>query len=310
MMGRKEAILKLRQVLIRRRDALRKALAGDLSSLKELRQQASGDMLDAALDSAQDEISSQLAEVESRELAQIETALERMRMGTYGICEVTGRQIPLARLQALPYATMCIEAQREAEKGGLGGSPVCRLGQRDRLPWRRQRRTPERSGIGRVVVSVPGGCESAAGGGPGGAAGDTWADGAGVVLRSASLQGQVRRNAGRGPQTGQDGGNQSDGGTACSVVRVGISRDLWGLCLLLAVLAKPATGQFSLTSQLTKEDRDRLFREVAEDVAALERQGNVLKKVVVLAKPTVVHIDAKKPTTESVARRSRKPGRE
>jgi DnaK suppressor protein len=122
MMGRKEAILKLRQVLLRRRDALRKALAGDLSSLKELRQQASGDMLDAALDSAQDEISSQLAEVESRELTQIETALERMRLGTYGICEVTGRQIPLARLQALPYATMCIEAQREAEKGGLGGS--------------------------------------------------------------------------------------------------------------------------------------------------------------------------------------------
>ncbi len=42
-----------------------------------------------------------------------------MRNGTYGICEVTGRQIPLARLQALPYATMCIEAQREAEKRGL-----------------------------------------------------------------------------------------------------------------------------------------------------------------------------------------------
>ncbi|MFO7902853.1 MAG: TraR/DksA family transcriptional regulator [Planctomycetota bacterium] len=117
-MGRKEAILKLRQVLLHRRDALRKALAGDLSSLKELREQSSGDMLDAALDSAQDEISCQLAEVESRELTQIENALERMRNGTYGICEVTGKPIPLARLQALPYATMCIEAQREAEQEG------------------------------------------------------------------------------------------------------------------------------------------------------------------------------------------------
>ena len=72
------------------------------------------------------------------------------------------------------------------------------------------------------------------------------------------------------------------------------SRVIWGLCLLLAVLARPAIGQFSLTSQLSQEDRDRLFREVAEDVAALERQGNVLKKVVVLAQPSVVHIDAKK----------------
>lgn len=121
-MGRKEAILKLRQVLLHRRDALRKALAGDLSSLKELREQGTGDILDAALDSAQDEISSQLAEVESRELAQIENALERMRNGTYGICEVTGKPIPLARLQALPYATMCIEAQREAEQQGLSGN--------------------------------------------------------------------------------------------------------------------------------------------------------------------------------------------
>lgn len=118
---RKEAILKLRQVLLRRRDALRKALAGDLSSLKELREQTGGDVVDFALDSAQDEISSQLAEVESRELAQIEGALERMRAGSYGICEVTGRPIPLARLQALPYATMCIEAQREAEKQGRLG---------------------------------------------------------------------------------------------------------------------------------------------------------------------------------------------
>jgi DnaK suppressor protein len=117
-MARKDAILNLRQVLIKRRDALRKALAGDLSLLKELREQSSGDVVDAALDSAQDEISSQLAEVESRELAHIENALERMREGQYGMCEVCNSTIPLARLQALPYATLCIQCQREAEKSG------------------------------------------------------------------------------------------------------------------------------------------------------------------------------------------------
>lgn len=117
-MGRKEAIAKLREVLLRRREAIRRALQGDLSLLRELREQSKGDLLDAALDSAQDELSSQLAEVESRELAQIEKALERMNEGTYGICEVTGKPIPLARLQALPYATMCIEAKRELEKHG------------------------------------------------------------------------------------------------------------------------------------------------------------------------------------------------
>ena len=117
-MARKDAILSMRQILIKRRDALRKALAGDLSMLKELREQSAGDEVDAALDSAQDEINSQLAEVESRELAHIENALERMRDGDYGKCENCTEGIPLARLQALPYATLCIKCQRKAEKNG------------------------------------------------------------------------------------------------------------------------------------------------------------------------------------------------
>jgi DnaK suppressor protein len=128
-MARKDAMMTLRQILVRRRDALRQALAGDLSLLKELRQQNSGDVIDAALDTAQDEISSQLAEVESRELSSIEFALERMRKGDYGRCEGCNNAIPLARLQALPYATMCIQCQREAEKNGepVGGANMSRI---------------------------------------------------------------------------------------------------------------------------------------------------------------------------------------
>lgn len=120
-MSRKEAILNLREVLINRRDALRRVLAGDLSSLKELKRQASGDVVDAALDSVHDEISSQLAEVESQELARTENALECMRQGAYGICENCSINIPMARLNALPYATYCIKCQREAEQGGASG---------------------------------------------------------------------------------------------------------------------------------------------------------------------------------------------
>jgi DnaK suppressor protein len=121
-MARKDALMSMRQILIKRRDALRKALAGDLSLLKELRAQTAGDLVDAALDSAQDEISSQLAEVESRELANVENALERMRTGNYGVCEGCNCKIPLARLNALPYATYCIDCAREAEKyGSVGG---------------------------------------------------------------------------------------------------------------------------------------------------------------------------------------------
>jgi DnaK suppressor protein len=120
-MARKDSIMKLHALLVNRRDALRKALAGDLSMLKALPEQTGGDVVDAALDAAQDEISSQLAEVESRELAQIEGALERIRQGTYGQCDICNGKIPLARLNALPYAMTCIECQRAAENGGAGG---------------------------------------------------------------------------------------------------------------------------------------------------------------------------------------------
>ena len=111
-------LLNLRAILVRRRDALRSALAGDLSLLKDLRSESPGDVIDAAYDSAQDEISSQLAEVESRELANIENALERMKAGKYGLCEICNGKIPMARLNALPYATVCIECQRELERTG------------------------------------------------------------------------------------------------------------------------------------------------------------------------------------------------
>jgi DnaK suppressor protein len=129
-MARKDALSSMKQILLKRRDALRSALAGDLSLLKELRSQTNSDVVDAALDSAQDEISSQLAEVESRELAHIENALERMHDGKFGSCEGCNNKIPIARLNALPYATFCIECQREMEQSGEytgGGADFSRL---------------------------------------------------------------------------------------------------------------------------------------------------------------------------------------
>lgn len=118
-MARKDSINKLRDLLIKRRDALRRALDGDLSLLMQLREQGGSDVVDFALDATQDEISSQLAEVEARELNGIEKALERINQGSYGVCEVCGGKIPMQRLNALPYATMCIGCQQAAEEGRL-----------------------------------------------------------------------------------------------------------------------------------------------------------------------------------------------
>ncbi len=114
-MSRKDAIEKLRETLVRRRDALRRALSGDLSLLQELHQAKTGDVLDAAADTVQDELNSQLIEAESRELNAIDDAIARIEQGVYGKCDACGKAIPLSRLRAVPYATDCIGCRRKAE---------------------------------------------------------------------------------------------------------------------------------------------------------------------------------------------------
>lgn len=61
-------------------------------------------------------------EVTSKEfgiLRQIERALEKIEEGTYGICDISGEEIPVARLEAIPYAAMTVKAQEKLEKGLL-----------------------------------------------------------------------------------------------------------------------------------------------------------------------------------------------
>ena len=121
-MSRQTAIAKLRDVLLRRREAIRGALAGDLHLLQS-RDQDGRDVVDYAADSAQDELSSQLVEVESRELGSIEDALQRIREGSFGDCEVCGKPIPVARLQAIPHTTMCINCARAEERRPRSADP-------------------------------------------------------------------------------------------------------------------------------------------------------------------------------------------
>jgi DnaK suppressor protein len=59
-------------------------------------------------------------EVTSREygiLRQIDRALEKIAENTYGVCDISGAEIPLPRLEAVPYATMTVKAQEQFEKG-------------------------------------------------------------------------------------------------------------------------------------------------------------------------------------------------
>lgn len=123
-MSRDESLKKLRKSLVERREALQRALDGDLSLLQKLHRQKTGDALDAAADTVQDEVNSQLVEVESRELCAIDEALIRMDKDEFGDCEGCGKPIPITRLRAIPYATDCIDCRRKAESGGSAAAAV------------------------------------------------------------------------------------------------------------------------------------------------------------------------------------------
>jgi DnaK suppressor protein len=116
-MARQDALLRLHKHLLARRAELHKKLAEDMNNLRNLQDgSATGDSADVAFDSGSEEMASQLAELDSRELSQIERALHRLKQGTYGLCEACQAKIPVGRLNALPYTTLCIDCQREMEK--------------------------------------------------------------------------------------------------------------------------------------------------------------------------------------------------
>ena len=116
-MSRKQSLQKMREVLVERRVALRKAIEGDFSMLRKL-DRSGGDVADCALETSYSELSSKLAEAETREVKSIDNALRLMDEGLYGKCEGCKSNIPMARLQAVPYATLCIECKRLAEDHG------------------------------------------------------------------------------------------------------------------------------------------------------------------------------------------------
>jgi len=57
-----------------------------------------------------------IAGTESKRLRDVMDALLRIEKGTYGICEGSGKPIPLKRLEAFPSARYCVEYQEQLEK--------------------------------------------------------------------------------------------------------------------------------------------------------------------------------------------------
>ncbi|MBX7157510.1 MAG: TraR/DksA family transcriptional regulator [Verrucomicrobiae bacterium] len=77
-------------------------------------------MGDAGSDAYEKDFALSLLSQEQDSLNEIEDALQRIEDGSYGICEKSGKTIPKARLEALPWARFTVECQAEMEKAMKG----------------------------------------------------------------------------------------------------------------------------------------------------------------------------------------------
>jgi len=112
----KKLLLSLRERLVGKVDVMQ----GE--TLKKSRQDASGDlsnvpihMADVGTDNYERDIMIELIQNGEEGVRNIDTALEKIEEGAFGVCELCAKKINKDRLKAVPYAKLCIDCQREEE---------------------------------------------------------------------------------------------------------------------------------------------------------------------------------------------------
>lgn len=89
-------------------------------------------LADAGTDTYERDLALGLLSSEQDAVYEIDEAIDRLRHGNYGKCELTGKPIEPARLEAIPWTRFSAQAERELEKEGA--VPHARLGPRESVP--------------------------------------------------------------------------------------------------------------------------------------------------------------------------------
>ena len=115
-------VRKQKDKLLQLRDAMVDSMAGVAQDT--LRSRAEGSeasafgmhQADAGSDAYDRDFALSLLSQEQDALYEIDQALKRIELGTYGVCEMSGKPIPHARLEAIPFARFTVECQSQLEK--------------------------------------------------------------------------------------------------------------------------------------------------------------------------------------------------
>jgi len=105
LLGKRQAIIK----------EIEESLGQSLTEDQQRRLESARDVGDQALMDLERELGISLMEMRNRRRQSIDEALTRLHEGTYGICAECGIEISEKRLQAVPFAKLCVECQSRAE---------------------------------------------------------------------------------------------------------------------------------------------------------------------------------------------------
>ena len=108
---------KMQAALLEQKEQNLKSLADKHSEYKKMVESGEpGDEVDIASDVIDGALLESLGAQDSNRLTMINNALDRIKQGKYGICLKCHKEIPVERLEAIPYAFMCISCQSENER--------------------------------------------------------------------------------------------------------------------------------------------------------------------------------------------------
>ena len=111
----KEFLSQMQDALLRRRRQLATVVRSNQEQLAES-QRNYADVGDRASEGFEDELAAGLLSIESGQLDEIESALQRIDKGTYGLCADCGKPIPRKRLEILPFARRCLACEGNKER--------------------------------------------------------------------------------------------------------------------------------------------------------------------------------------------------
>lgn len=110
-------VRRFRNLLEENRAELRRSL---YTLRDELLVEANGDDLDRICRATDHEFTLESVNLQTETLHKVEEALARIREGSYGVCEHCGDDIPLQRLNAVPWTSYCVPCQEAFEAGRFG----------------------------------------------------------------------------------------------------------------------------------------------------------------------------------------------